>query len=533
MKIQKKIDIRLVKKGNHDSFRVVQYDTGIQLVFNILDFELPVGTTATLYVRKKSGKFVYQETGITTSNNTVTVNLENQALTEHGEAFYQLRFVNGSDVLSTFTGTMQIDRSLADADAVESSTVIAAFEAKTAEQIAQIEAAAQDQIEAIRNLYSTYATKNEAAYAIKCNMSGAVVSADDVSTMEHNPIVKVRGANLIPFPYYNKGGVVSGITYTVNDDGSVTAKGTATANAALYLTYGLTGIKGTVFLSGCPSGGSISATGGGGYSLRMNKFVNGVEVTGGADVGNGNKITLNGESIRIYIVVLSGKTVDCTFYPMLNYGDSENDFVKSELTNVTVKRCGKNITTYPYNEMGKTRSGVTFTVSNDGRITASGTSTGAYLLVVTAADKALYLHKDQTYFFSCVPSGGGLDTYYAYVAEEDGQTFFDHGNGVKVTPTKSGYASITVVVKDGITVSNIVFKPMLEVGESASVFEAYNGVEYSTASDGTVAGVTSLSPTMTILTDTDGAIVECEYNVDTKTYIDRKIFELLKGSGEA
>ena len=128
MKIQKKISVRLMKKSNQDSIRVVQYDTGIQLVFNILDFELPDGTTATLYVRKKSGKFVYQETGIKVSKNIVTVDLENQALTEHGDAFYQLEFVNGADVISTFAGAMYVERSLSDSDAVESSTVIAAFD---------------------------------------------------------------------------------------------------------------------------------------------------------------------------------------------------------------------------------------------------------------------------------------------------------------------------------------------------------------------------------------------------------------------
>ena len=513
MKIQKQIDVRLVRKGPVSSVRVVQYDTGVQLVFNVLDFDLPKGTTATLYVRKKSGKFVYQETGITVVNNTVTVDLENQALTEHGEAFYQLKFLNGTDIISTFASSMDVDRSIADADAVESSTVIAAFEQKTEEQIAAIEAAAQDQIEVIRNLYNTYATKNEAAYAIKGKLSGAVVSADDVSTMEHNPVVKVRGKNLIPFPYSNNSGVVNGITYTVNDDGSVTAKGTATSNAALYLTYGLSGIKGTVFLSGCPAGGSISASNGGGYSLRMNKVVNGVEVTGGTDVGSGNKITLNGESIRVYIVVLSGKTVDCTFYPMLNYGDSANDFVKSELTNVTVRRCGKNI----FEVTGKTQTinGVTFTVNANGTVSVTGTAEKATFISLGK----LHLIPEEKYRLSGSPAGSGFDTYMLYIHNNTtGADTYDLGEG-KVFTGKDGDIGVTIAVYAGNTVNNLIFRPMVVYGEESGDFEPYNGAEYIPAADGTVSGVTSLSPNMTILTDTAGAIVECEYNVDTKTYI--------------
>ena len=154
------------------------------------------------------------------------------------------------------------------------------------------------------------------------------------------------------------------------------------------------------------------------------------------------------------------------------------------------------------------------------------------MLIITAADKKLYLHKGQTYFFSCVPSGGSSGTYYAYVAEDGGATFFDHGNGVKFTPTKSGYASVTVVVKEGVTVSNVVFKPMLEVGESATAYEPYNGAEYAPAADGTVSDITSLSPNMTILTDTEGMIVECEYIRDTKKYIDRSVSGILTATVE-
>ena len=236
MKIQKQIEVRLARKGADSLIRVVQYDTGVQLVFNMMDFELPDNTSATLYVRKKSGKFVYQETGITVTATTVTVDLENQALTEHGEASCQLRLVNGADTISTFATTIIVDPSYRDADAVESKTVIAAFEAKTAEQIAEIEAAAQDQIEVIQNLYSTYATKNEAANAVKGNLSGAVVFTDDVSPVEHEPKIWVHGKNLLKNTAVTQ--TIDGVAFTANGDGSVTANGTAGASAPIRYNLG-------------------------------------------------------------------------------------------------------------------------------------------------------------------------------------------------------------------------------------------------------------------------------------------------------
>ena len=45
--------------------------------------------------------------------------------------------------------------------------------------------------------------------------------------------------------------------------------------------------------------------------------------------------------------------------------------------------------------------------------------------------------------------------------------------------------------------------------------ETDNFKTYTPNADGTVEGITSLSPTMTLLTDTDGAVIHCEYNRDT------------------
>ena len=84
MKVTKNIDIYLIGKRPVKVIDVVQYDTGIQLVFTVKDFTIPSGATATLYVQKPSGKFVYQKENITIANNTITVDLENQALTEYG-----------------------------------------------------------------------------------------------------------------------------------------------------------------------------------------------------------------------------------------------------------------------------------------------------------------------------------------------------------------------------------------------------------------------------------------------------------------
>jgi hypothetical protein len=51
--------------------------------------------------------------------------------------------------------------------------------------------------------------------------------------------IRVRGANIIPFPYYSKTNTNNGITFTVNDDGSITINGTATGRAEFILGVGI------------------------------------------------------------------------------------------------------------------------------------------------------------------------------------------------------------------------------------------------------------------------------------------------------
>ena len=100
----------------------------------------------------------------------------------------------------------------------------------------------------------------------------------------------------------------NGITFTVNDDGSITVNGTATANT--YLVVGSVSLAGgTAYaLNGCPTGGGNST-----YRLYWQG------VTGNYDEGNGTTYTPpTTTDINIRIVIYNGATVNnLTFYPMV------------------------------------------------------------------------------------------------------------------------------------------------------------------------------------------------------------------------
>ena len=64
----------------------------------------------------------------------------------------------------------------------------------------------------------------------------------------------------------------------------------------------------------------------------------------------------------------------------------------------------------------------------------------------------------------------------------------------------------------------------LEYGKKLTEYESYKSVQISTSdTDGMLEAFTSVSPNMTVITDTNGINIECTYNADTKLYIDNKL----------
>ena len=145
----------------------------------------------------------------------------------------------------------------------------------------------------------------------------------------------------------------NGVTFTVNADRSVTANGTASADATLIL-YTLSNeekaaVDGCV-LSGCPSGGSTSK-----YFLMVQQSAEPRQVYA-TDTGNGATITNSSQGsygAYVYIRVCSGQTVsNLVFHPMIRLASITDDSyvpyskTNAELTSFTTmfKRFNMDIT---------------------------------------------------------------------------------------------------------------------------------------------------------------------------------------------
>lgn len=146
--------------------------------------------------------------------------------------------------------------------------------------------------------------------------------------------VTVMGKNLIQYPYNYTTRKINGITFTDNGDGSVTINGTATANAIWFFYLNKTNL-----IDGLNSGDTVtlSIKAGKSFSGNLRVLCNYFDTSGAEKDGNmtitsstaskTKTITDEWQGMEIYVVVLSGQTVDnVTISPLLEKGSSATEY---------------------------------------------------------------------------------------------------------------------------------------------------------------------------------------------------------------
>ena len=277
------------------------------------------------------------------------------------------------------------------------------------------------------------------------------------------------GRNLISYPYLMTTKTENGITFTDNGDGTVTVDGTATADATFRMSY-FTVKKGvTYYLSGCPKGGSRST---------FYFWLRGYDV----DIGNGLKIAPTYDFTNNFeIVIKQGAVVNnLIFKPQFEIGETATDY---ELYKA-VGNMSKNLISYPYSMSTTTRSGITFTDNGDGTVTANGTATASAAFVCKYYNAKTPIVPDKkVYYLSGCPDGGRTSAsvwnYRINAQTWKGSSYVngysDFGDGITVDLRNVDFDALQVqiLINEGTTVENLIFKPQLELGDSATEFEPY------------------------------------------------------------
>lgn len=173
---------------------------------------------------------------------------------------------------------------------------------------------------------------------------GSVVTVDDaLSSTSTNPVqnkvvteyIDARkssvGQNLITYPYYATEGSTNGITWTVNDDGTITADGTATNNSFFNLTNYIVEKWGTLHA------GTYTIMDG--VNLPIGGVTLQIESTSGKQYKN-KTFTIEQDVVyKIFIYIPKGTVADnITFKPMLEIGSIAHMYQPTTLSNPTLKK---------------------------------------------------------------------------------------------------------------------------------------------------------------------------------------------------
>lgn len=283
--------------------------------------------------------------------------------------------------------------------------------------------------------------------------------------------------------------IINGVTFTVNDDGSITVNGTATSDC----WYDICGQDINNFLqagenyivSGCPEGGS---------DTTFFMYIGGSYLK---YVLNDTSFTCDAaKSGHFYICVRTNTVMDnVVFYPMIRLAsDIDSTYQPYAKTNqqltqetnaldpILNKLGAKNLLRFDldiikainpwgiWNGNSYTYYGVTYTINDDNSITVNGTNTGEQtspLFLARVSDHPITLSKGD-YILSGAPEGGAANTYCMYLVSTTSNYYRDIGNGKKISiEANDSVFGVTLFVDKNITVNNLKFYPMLRYASIA------------------------------------------------------------------
>ena len=271
---------------------------------------------------------------------------------------------------------------------------------------------------------------------------------------------------------------INGITYTLNNDGSITANGTSTATSIFYLPrIGQLYANHKYLVKGCPSGGTVQT-----YMLtfRCNAFSTVI----GNETGNG--IIVNGQNYndgQIGIRLTSNVTLNnAKFYPQVfDLTKMGLDFINSveEFTSLFP------LVFYDYNAgsllsfngIGLKTNGINQFSGNlySGQVTSDGryvSTTNRITNVQATQENTAFLHKG-IYTVSCQ----GLDYCSVLTKNEQYQIVNNYANVWNSLPftfeiTENSYLYITLRKSDNTNIEPD-YNLQIQSGSSASDYEPY------------------------------------------------------------
>ena len=170
--------------------------------------------------------------------------------------------------------------------------------------------------------------------------------------------------------------------------------------------------------------------------------------------------------------------------------------------------------------------------------TSEGAVTFTAKLALYGMSQAFQCQPQQKYYFSCETSeqlAQDKVCWFGFYEADGGHIHFarwDPSTGYIITPKNCYWVTVCPCGSPNVAVTYSNIQLSTEPIDSYTPCPDFSAVTvkqygesqtpqtYQAEADGTVNGVKSLSPSMTLMTDTDGVTIECSYLRDIDTYID-------------
>lgn len=247
-------NVYVLRRELPNPIHYVRSTNAISLIFHFRDIEIPSGATAQIYVRKPSGKEVYNTAVI--SGSDVAVDVTTQMFIEAGKNILQVQINQGEENLITFEQPIIVHENYTEGDAEQSeneSTLLQQYVDEVAQvaedaknevqnEVANGKNDLDDYVEALKEtIPADYTELSESIEQLERNKAPAIIEeasgteitlddsgsalVKDLQLYGYSKQIQTTGAQL--YDANGNANSVSGVTLYIDDDGYVILNGTA------------------------------------------------------------------------------------------------------------------------------------------------------------------------------------------------------------------------------------------------------------------------------------------------------------------
>lgn len=222
---------------------------------------------------------------------------------------------------------------------------------------------------------------------------------------------------------------------------------------------------------------------------------------------------INKNDLRSKWIDLSFVGTPGTYYDTL---DDALSAINSENNSKATYIKGNLLTPWYWNgATNTTQNGLTIASDwKNNTITVNGTATATTEITLIVQGLTPYSPKvfvGKTYRLSGCPSGGSTSTYW--LSTESGN---DTGNGLYFTPSSTTAIGLDLHIANGVTLSNVVFKPTLEICSNSSTASAFEA--FGEKINRNLVDMESLFNASDLIFQDDGSVTGMADTFATKTY---------------